>query len=319
MNTKNIILAILMVLSFAACSSEIEGIDNNMTDASVNSNSETSLSVRMVSNGINTKADNDVNEFAIDSYMIAVFDSKSGERIGFKKEASSFTDETVTIDNIRTKEGKAHVVVIANLDQHNNSQWTLFDNLYTYDEFVGQTIYNIGLVKVGISKDVTLSATTSTVIVELEQLNARVAVNLSAKTEGAGPNTVATMVATWYEAKVSRDSKIIPEVNAPNSLAKGRYDDGTTSFWYCTTKTEAKDITVWVTITVDKGNGSAPTEVKKQISVPFLSNGQPVTVLENGISYNIEIEAKINVKLEVELSYQLHAIDTITQDEITFN
>ena len=317
MNTKNIILAILMVLSFAACSSEIEGIDNNMTDANVNSNSETSLSVRMVSNGIKTKAY--PFEFEIENYVIAVFDSQSGERIGFTKKESFSTDEIVTIDNIRTKEGKAHVVVITDIDRHNNSQWTLFDNLYTYDEFVGQTIYNIGLVKVGISKDVTLSATTSTVTVELEQLQARVEVNLSAKTEGAGPNTVATMVATWYEAKVSRDSKIIPEVNAPNALTKGRYDDGTISFWYCTTKTEAKDITVWVTITIDKGDGSTPTKVKKTISVPFLSNGQPVTVLENGISYNIEVEAKINVKYEVELSYQLHAIDTITQDEITFN
>ena len=318
MNTKNIILAILMVLSFAACSSEIEGIDNNMTDANVNGNSETSLSVRMVSNGINTKADNDVNEFAIDSYMIAVFDSKSGERIGFKKEASSFTDETVTIDNISTKEGKADVVVIANLDQHNND-WTLFDNLYTYNEFVDQTVGCVpGLVKVGISKGVTLSGSASTVTVELKQLTARVVVNLSAKAEGAGSNTVVKMVATRYDAKIARDSKIIPEINAHVDGA-ARYDGGVSSFWYCTTNTEAANIDVNVVITIDKGDGSTPKEVKKTISVPFLSNGQPVTVLENGVSYNIEVEAKISVKYEVELSYQLHAINTITQDEITFN
>ncbi len=318
MNTKNIILAILMVLSFAACSSEIEGIDNNMTDASVNSNSETSLSVRMVSNGINTKAY--TFEFEIENYVIAVFDSQSGERIGFTKKESFSTDEIVTIDNIRTKEGKAHVVVITDINRHSsNGEWTMFDNLYTYDEYVGQTLTNTGFLKVGISKNVTLSATASAVTVELEQLKARVEVNLSAKTEGAGPNTVATMVATRYEAKVSRATKIIPEVNALNSLSIGTYDDGTASFWYVTTKTEAKDITVWVMITVDKGDGSEPTVVRKTISVPFLSNGQPVTVLENGVSYNIEVEAKISVKYEVELSYQLHAINTITQDEITFN
>ena len=55
MNAKNIISAILMVLSFAACSSNIEGFDDNMTNNNTN-NGETSISVRMVMEGGSTKA-----------------------------------------------------------------------------------------------------------------------------------------------------------------------------------------------------------------------------------------------------------------------
>ena len=47
MNAKNIISAILMVLSFTACTSEIEGIDDNMTNTNVRNGTST-FSIRMM-------------------------------------------------------------------------------------------------------------------------------------------------------------------------------------------------------------------------------------------------------------------------------
>lgn len=86
MNAKNIISAILMVLSFAACSSDIEGFDDNMTNNNTN-NGETSISVRMVMEGVSTKAGTTIDltteEAAIKNYVIAVFEEKSGERVGY--------------------------------------------------------------------------------------------------------------------------------------------------------------------------------------------------------------------------------------------
>ena len=75
MNAKNIISAILMVLSFAACSSDIEGLDDNMTNTSAN-NGETSISVRMMTDGIGTKS-NGQSELAINNFVIAVFEAAS--------------------------------------------------------------------------------------------------------------------------------------------------------------------------------------------------------------------------------------------------
>lgn len=323
MNTKNIILAILMVLSFAACSSEIE-LDNAMTDANVNSNSETSLSVRMVSNGLDTKGtiyDKDSVEraFSIDSYLIAVFDSETHERVGFTKQGSDNAPQEATVSNIRTKQGKVDVVVIVNLSIH-YSDWSLFDAIYTYDEFVDQSVNCLPEgVEVGIEKGVTLEPVASTVTVTLKHMTAHVQVNLSAeKKEDIETNTVVTMVATWYEAWISRESKIIPEIN-PLALHSGRHDEGVTSFWYSTTKTEAKDIKVWVDIKIDKQNGSEPIVVKKVMDVPFISGGKRLDVLENGISYNIDVVAKVSLTYEVSLSYRIYAIYINGEQEVVFN
>ncbi len=86
MNAKNIISAILMVLSFTACSSEIEGIDDNMTNTGAN-NGETSISVRMMTEGISTKADTQ-SEKLISNYVIAVFEKKSSSSTPFCSKSS---------------------------------------------------------------------------------------------------------------------------------------------------------------------------------------------------------------------------------------
>ncbi|MFR8355466.1 MAG: hypothetical protein ACLVEJ_07285 [Parabacteroides sp.] len=104
MNAKNIISAILMVLSFAACSSDIEGLDDNMTNTSAN-NGETSISVRMMTDGIGTKS-NGQSELAINNFVIAVFEAASGQRIGYadsNKGVSGGDMTKVTVDNIDTK------------------------------------------------------------------------------------------------------------------------------------------------------------------------------------------------------------------------
>ena len=316
MNAKNIILAISMVLSFAACTSEIEGIDNTMTDASVNSNRETSLSVRMVSNGNNTKsATADADGLAISNFIIAVFESESGERIGYTKgTASSSSSGTVILPSINTKEGTADVMVIANLSEADQA---LFNNLYTYDEFAGQPVGSLErLVKVGVSKGVKLTKN-ATATVELEQLTARVQVNMSAIVDGAGTTgTTASMAATAYTANVSNSSNIIApgtsggtEVNVPL--------DKVSAFSYGTYKVTTTGILVSVEISIKDAAGKEMKNITKEINVPF-NNGAALT-LENGKAYSIDVEASISVKCDVSLSYTVHAFDTIEQSEITFN
>lgn len=184
MNAKNIISAILMVLSFTACSSEIEGIDDNMTNTNV-SNGTTSISVRMMTEEVSTKADTQ-SEKLISNYVIAVFEKKSGERVGY---ASGTADggslDTPIVKGINTKAGIVKVIVVANVDNVND-----FDNLYTYGQFSTKTVGNLtNLTKVGIKDDVTLSATENKLEVELMQLTARVNVTLN-EPEVTGGNGV---------------------------------------------------------------------------------------------------------------------------------
>lgn len=94
MNAKNIISAILMVLSFAACSSDIEGLDDNMTNTSA-STGETSISVRMTTDGISTKS-NGQSELAINNFVIAVFEAASGQRIGYADSNSNVSGGAMT-------------------------------------------------------------------------------------------------------------------------------------------------------------------------------------------------------------------------------
>lgn len=129
MNAKNIILAILMVLSFAACSSEIEGIDDNMTNTNVNvNNGETSISVRMMTEGVDTKAGIPSDELAIRNYVIAVFEEGSKERVGYAFGGTTGGYlETPIVKGIDAKAGEVTVIVVANVDDT-----SVFDNLYTY-------------------------------------------------------------------------------------------------------------------------------------------------------------------------------------------
>lgn len=188
MNAKNIISAILMVLSFTACTSEIEGIDDNMTNTGAN-NGETSISVRMMTEGVSTKADTQ-SEKLISNYVIAVFEKKSGERVGY---ASGTADggslDTPIVKGINTKAGIVKVIVVANVDNVND-----FDNLYTYGQFSTKTVGNLtNLTKVGIKDDVTLSATENKLEVELKQLTARVNVTLN-EPEVTGGNNVTVLL-----------------------------------------------------------------------------------------------------------------------------
>ena len=107
MNAKNIISAILMVLSFTACTSEIEGIDDNMTNTNV-SNGTTSISVRMMTEEVSTKGDTSSDESAIKNYVIAVFEEESNKRAGYAFVCTTGGDEATqkTVHDIDTKAGK---------------------------------------------------------------------------------------------------------------------------------------------------------------------------------------------------------------------
>ena len=109
MNAKNIISAILMVLSFTACSSEIEGIDDNMTNTNV-SNGTTSISVRMMTEEVSTKGDASSDESAIKNYVIAVFEEESNQRVGyaFGSTTGGYEETPKTVTEIDAKAAVAN-------------------------------------------------------------------------------------------------------------------------------------------------------------------------------------------------------------------
>ena len=154
MNAKNIILAILMVLSFAACSSEIEGIDNNMANNTANpATASTSIVVNFSAGELITKsgvsdgtAEASDKEMNIDEYVIAVFEKQTGDRVGFTtgKNEGSKVVSSQTIQNIDCKEGEVIVYVVANAPAEQ------FTSLYTLADFEAVRVENLNnLVKVG--------------------------------------------------------------------------------------------------------------------------------------------------------------------------
>lgn len=326
MNAKNIILAILMVLSFAACSSEIEGIDDNMTNTNVN-NGTTSISVRMMTEGVGTKSE--VNSLtseqtAIKNYIIAVFEHESNERIGYVKGQNNVTGGDVvglSLD-VDTKEGSVDVFVISNLDEADEAQ---FDAIYTSTEFKKQTFGSLNkLVKVGSAIGKEISGSKATVPVELSQLTARVQVNVeeTASVNGNEPgkgDVTASIRVLNYSAKIQSTSSFEPEAGA------GETPDNATgldvnNFHFYTYKLNQPSLVLNVEITVS-ASGKEPKIVNKEIMVPFNLNGSSLSVLENGKSYQLTLETALSVSVNCDpiFTYKLHEIDPIEQDEITFN
>lgn len=326
MNAKNIILAILMVLSFAACSSEIEGIDDNMTNTNVN-NGTTSISVRMMTEGAGTKSE--VNTLAseqtvIKNYIIAVFEHESNERIGYVKGQNNVTGGDVvglSLD-VDTKEGSVDVFVIANLDEADEAQ---FDAIYTSTEFKKQTFGSLNkLVKVGSAIGKEISGSKATVPVELSQLTARVQVNVeeTASVNGNKPgegDVTARINAISYKAKIQSTSSFEPEAGAVGTPSEATELD-VNNFHFYTYKLNAPSLELNVEIVISTDEKEDVT-IERTISVPFQKDGSPLSVLENGKSYQLTIETALSVSVNCDpiFTYKLHEIETISQDEITFN
>lgn len=324
MNAKNIILAILMVLSFAACSSEIEGIDDNMTNTNVN-NGTTSISVRMMTEGVGTKAEANSltsEDTAINNYIIAVFEHVSKERIGYVRGKNTATGGAVTGLKLEvdTKEGLVDIFVIANLNETDES---LFDAIYTSTEFKNQVFGSLDdLVKVGSSIEKEISNVNETVTIELSQLSARVLVNVAetASVNGNEPgegDVTARINAISYKAKVQNTSSFEPGAVGTPSEATELIDN---NFHFYTYKLNAPslELNVEIVISTDK---KEDVTIERTISVPFQKDGSPLSVLENGKSYQLTIETALSVSVNCDpiFTYKLHEIETISQDEITFN
>lgn len=314
MNAKNIISAILMVLSFTACSSEIEGIDDNMTNTGAN-NGETSISVRMMTEGISTKADTQ-SEKLISNYVIAVFEKKSGERVGY---ASGIADggslDTPIVKGINTKAGIVKVIVVANVDNVND-----FDNLYTYGQFSTKTVGNLtNLTKVGIKDDVTLSATENKLEVELKQLTARVNVTLNAPEVTGGNNVTVNFKAYRYIASIAETSMI---VYAPQTgKTKDVLFDKTKTFSYVTYAVTNPVLNVYAQLEI-LVDGEVKKTIEKEIPVSFKSQDNvQLDALIAGKSYNQQVNTKITISqnVDVEFGYEIVSITDNGNQDITYN
>ena len=314
MNAKNIISAILMVLSFTACSSEIEGFDDNMTNTGAN-NGETSISVRMMTEGISTKADTQ-SEKLISNYVIAVFEKKSGERVGY---ASGIADggflDTPIVKGINTKAGIVKVIVVANVDNVND-----FDNLYTYGQFSTKTVGNLtNLTKVGIKDDVTLSATENKLEVELKQLTARVNVTLNEPEVTGGNNVTVNFKAYRYTASIAETSMI---VYAPQTgKTKDVLFDKTKTFSYVTYAVTNPVLNVYAELGI-LVNGVVTKTIEKEIPVSFKSQDKvQLEALIAGKSYNQEVNTKITISqnVDVEFGYEIVSITDNGNQDITYN
>lgn len=312
MNAKNIILAILMVLSFAACSSDIEGLDDNMTNTSAN-NGETSISVRITTEGVDTKAGTSLNELAINNYVIAVFEEGSKERVGYAFDNTlGGYQETPTVKGINAKAGKVIVIVVANVDDT-----SVFDNLYTYQDFTSKTVGNLNnLTKVGIKTNVTLSATDNSLSVTLKQLTSRINVILNKPnvTVVGENNITASFKANSYSACIAEISKIIAdpqEVTAPSDITL----ESAESFSYLTYAVKGSDLLVVHASLVIYANGVEKKTITRNIVVPF-----PDGILLAGKSYNQQIDVNVTVtqNFEVQFGYEIKIKDNANQ-EITYN
>lgn len=311
MNAKNIILAILMVLSFAACSSEIEGIDDNMTNTNVNvNNGETSISVRMMTEGVDTKAESD--ESAIRNYVIAVFEEGSKERVGYAFGGTTGGYlETPIVKGIDAKAGKVTVIVVANVDDT-----SVFDNLYTYQDFTSMTVGNLNnLTKVGIETNVTLSATSNSLDVTLKQLTSRVNVTLNKPevTVIGEKNITASLKANSYSARIAEKSKIIADPQ--EAASKDITLESAESFSYFTYAVKGSDLLVVHVSLVIYANGAEKKTITRDIEVSF-----PDDTLLAGKSYNQQIDVNVTVtqNFEVEFGYEIKIKDNENQ-EITYN
>ena len=311
MNAKNIISAILMVLSFAACSSDIEGFDDNMTNNNTN-NGETSISVRMVMEGVSTKAGTTIDltteEAAIKNYVIAVFEEKSGERVGY---ASGTANGSYLVTPI------VKVIVVANIDDIND-----FNNLYTYEEFSTKTVGHLNnWTKVGIEDNVTLSKTDNELNIELKQLTARVNVTLNEPTVTGGNNVTVTFRAYHYTASIAESSKIVYVPQTADTRDILLDTNGETSFSYITYSVASPKLEVYAKLEII-ADGIVKNTIEKEIPVSFISkdNGK-LDALIAGKSYDQQVYANVTISqnFDVDFSYEIADITDNENQDITFN
>lgn len=329
MNAKNIILAILMVLSFAACSSEIEGIDDTMPNTSANNaNGTTSISVRMTTNDVNTKS-GDQNESAVSegssikTYVIAVFE-KSGARIGYATSTSEIDGGNVTsttIENIDTKEGEVDIIAVANINVND------FNSLYTYDEFANHIVRDnlTDFVKVGMTSTTLAKGQTNSISIDLVQLTARVKVELKYTTTGTENNKkdiAISFEATGYKNKIATSSIILnPVANAASAEVSEQIQSvNASSFSYNTyaLNTPTLIVSTNLTVVVDK----VELNNNEEINVPFMNGSDVLSCLENGKIYTQVITVNINFNISQDvtptITYEVAPIREI-ENEITFN
>lgn len=315
MNAKNIILAILMVMSFTACSSEIEGIDNNMTSNIANpTTASTSIVVNFSAGELITKsaasagkAEASEAEMSINEYVIAVFEKQTGDRVGFatgKNEGNEVSSQT--IQNIDCKEGDAIVYVVANVPAEQ------FKSLYTLRDFEAVKVGNPNnLVKVGKQGIKLEQGKANSLDIKLSQLTARVKVKLNVAVKS---NEKVTFKANNYVATVAISSAIqnVTATDGTSSSVDISKEDAN-SFTYYTYAVKNPTLALNGTLTVTDKKENNTKDVT--IEIPFKKDGKTLSSLKDGVSYEITVEATLTVGINAtpEISYQVHNIETIDQ------
>lgn len=318
MNAKNIILAILMVLSFAACSSEIEGIDNNTTNNGASDLQRSSLFVHMVDGNQQTKSGSVEDGTIINNYVIAVFEEVSKQRVGYMT-GKNINKTTESVDLKDCKEGKVSVIVVANVtDVH------AFDNLYTYNEFTSVKVGNPNnLTKVGTGNVTLKKGGLNKLEVTLKQLTARVNVTLDPEVkvnrkDETGKKVSATIKLSNYNYTMVESSSILNQKLQSGSNMSVQNVNGN-SFTYYTYPISNPQLTIDGDFVISVDNNSA--SFVKSITVPFVENGTTITELLAGNSYNLNVTATLTVKdkkYDVDFKYELVQIREI-KNEIGYN
>lgn len=316
MNAKNIILAILMILSFTACSSEIEDIDNNMVSNTVNSaTAVTSLVISFSADELTTKntssaeeAEVSEAEMNINEYVIAVFEKQTGDRVGFATGTNGGNNvSTQTIQNIDCKEGDVIVYVVANAPS------AKFSNLYKRKDFEAATVVNPNaLVKVGKQEFTLEQGKDNSLEVKLSQLTARVKVTVNVSVAVESKETV-SFNAESYDAMIANSSAIqdIIPINGENT----NVNISNNSFTYYTYAVTNPELTLNGKLIVADNNKTNDVT----INIPFKKDGEELSSLKNGVSYEITVDATLTVDINYtpKISYQVHSIETI-DPSITF-
>lgn len=229
---KNIFIIIATVFLATACSSDIledvPSTDNNNPNTEVAE--DASLTIRIASEGVQTKAGETTEQLTeserdITSCVVAVFENTTEKyRIGYKYISNGInqnvTDGSFTVDDIRCKEGKAWVVVIANLT---DAQAAELEGKYTYSEwntFSTKGIDANRLIKYNRKKEYNLASGDNTVEIQLTQLAARIDITDITVTPPA-----ADMDASFKMSSMTATISDFSYVLAPYS-----YQDNTTSY-----------------------------------------------------------------------------------------
>lgn len=305
MNAKNIILAILMVMSFTACSSEIEGIDNITTNVS---NGKISISVCMMTEGIGTKSGVG-DELTINNYVIAVFEKGTNARIGYVAKEGN-PEGNVIVPGV--KEGIVNVVVVANVDDINE-----FNNLYIYKEFTSKTVGHLSnLTKVCIIEDKVINEYYKTLDVLLEQLTARVNVVLNEPiVDVNGKDLVTVEIKAYsYKANIVESTEITGHPKTIDAKEISLESNGRTSFFYYTYAVNNPTLIINAELTISI-NGNKQT-IEKEITVDFTSvEDGKLKALWAGRSYNQTINANITVNQRQGVSFEYEIVKIKDNEE----